>query len=297
MNYQKLNRLSGLYFWVILTIGLLYFSSIVWLFFKTYAGTSMLAVYLFDSKKYGYSLEDFKIMPTLWVTLSFWLLSLLLILRTITSLIRTSKMILKTRNFILNLKILSRKNNKVIFDSDSGEIFTAGLFFPQIYIASGLRKLHTTKEVKAMLLHEQNHVKSKDPLKTSIVAMVSGSLPYFPGKPELIKHFYTLVEVSADKRAEERLKNKLPLVSALRKRLEIGNKMLSAGISYFNSQSERIGILVGVKKLNKNLVYAVGYVTVVGFLMFSYLATKIDFYNCPHLSLCWSSVASVMSLH
>lgn len=297
MNYQKLNRLSSLYFWIILAIGLLYFSLVAWVFLKTFAGTSMLAIYIFDSKKYGYSLESFKFMPALWVSLGFWLLSLFLMLRMAVSVIRTSKMILKTRKFIARLKILSRKNNKVVFDSDSKEIFTAGFFSPHIYMASGLSKFYTSKEMKAILIHEQNHAKSKDPLRTTIVAMIAGSLPNFLGKSDLTKHFHTLIEVCADKSAEERLKNKLPLVTALSKRLEIGNKVLSAGINFFDSQSERIGILVGEKKLNKNLVYGVGYVAMLGLLMFSFLSTRINFYDCPHLSLCWSSTTSVMSLH
>lgn len=297
MDYQKLNKLSSFYFWVIFAIGLLYLSSILWVFINTFSGTSMLAVYLFDSNKYGYSLENFKAMPILWVSLGFWLLSITLILKIVISLIKTSIMITKTRIYIENLNITASKKNRVVFDSDSGEIFTAGFLSPIIYMASGLRKLHTAKEVRAMLMHEQNHAKLRDPLRTTIVKMIFGGLPSFPGKSSLSKHFFTLIEVCADKRAEERLKNKLPLVTALSKRLEIGNKVLTAGINFFNTHSERICILVGAKKLNKNLVYGVGGIAVVSFLIFSFLATKVNFYNCPHLALCWASIGSVMSLH
>jgi len=149
-----------------------------------------------------------------------------------------------------------------------------------------------------MMVHEVNHAKSRDPLRTLIVMMIERSLPFFPGKEKFIKYFYTLVEVCADKRAEEKLKNRTPLVTALYKRLEKENRAVwMAGISFFNSQSERISLLVGKKELNKKLVFGLAGGTVVAVMMFSYLVTKANFYNCPHLSMCLSAIVSVLTIH
>lgn len=288
MNYGQLQRLSGMYFWTILAIGVTYSALIVWVFLETFPGAIMLLVYLLDS--YG---------PTsqLWISLGFWLVSGMLIGKILASGIKTLRVVAKTRTFVRALKVISQKGNKVIFDSTSGEIFAAGFWHPKIFISNGLPKIHSANEIKAMVMHEENHVQLRDPLRITLVTMVDRSLPGFPGKAKLVGYFYTLVEVCADKKAEEKLNTRLPLISALYKRMAIGNKALLAGISFFNSQSERINLLIGKKMLNKNIVLGVAYSTVVGVVVFSILATQLNFYNCPHLSLCLSAITSVLELH
>lgn len=297
MNYRKLNRLSKLYFWAILTIGIVYFTSTSWIFVKSFPGALMLGVNILDSRKYGYSLESYGTISAMWVSLGLWLLSLILLWRSFAAGIGTLLMVGKTRRFTKGLKIVSQKGRRIVFESNMGEIFTAGIFIPKIYVANGLGQLHNRKEIKAMMVHEVNHAKSKDPLRTTMVMMIARALPGFPGKEKVTRYFHTLVEVCADKRAEEKLKNKLPLITALNKRLSVGNRALSAGINFFNSQSERIGLLVGQKKLNKNLVFGMVGGTVLSIIMFSYLVTEVKFYNCPHLSLCLSAITSVLELH
>lgn len=288
MNFSQLQRLSGLYFWTILTIGVTYSALIVWVFLKTFPGAVMLSVYLLES--YG---------PTsqLWVSLGFWLVSVMLIGKILASGLKTLRVVAKTRMFVRALKIVSQKGNKVTFDSTSGEIFAAGFWHPKIFISNGLSKIHSASEIKAMVVHEENHVQLRDPLRTTLVMMVDKSLPGFPGKAKLVGYFYTLVEVCADKKAEEKLNTRLPLISALYKRMAIGNKATLAGISFFNSQSERISLLIGEKRFDKNIVWGVAYSTAVGVVVFSILATKLNFYDCPHLSLCLSAVTSVLELH
>ena len=297
MNYRKLNKLSSLYFGAILAVGVTYWASISWIFLKTLPGTLMLMVYFLDSRKYGYGLESYGAMSQLWVSLGLWLLSLTLILRTLVAGLKMIRMIGKTRKFVGGLKIVSQTGKRVVFDSESGEIFTAGLWSPKIYVANGLRKMHTAKELRAMVMHEENHTQSKDPLRTALVMMIERSLPGFPWKAKLAGYFYTLVEVCADKKAEERLKNRRPLITALYKRLAVGSRAISAGIIFFNSHSERIGLLVGNRKLNKNVFFGMVYVTITGVAVFSYLVTQVNFYNCPHLAMCLSAITSVLELH
>lgn len=297
MNNRQLNRLSNLYFWTILMIGVAYLVTVVWLFLKSFPGAVMLLVYYLDSRKFGIGLESYGPVSQLWVSLGLWVLSVVLIWRTMFSCLKTVRMVGTTRSVISSLKVVSRVGNKVVFDSNLGEIFTAGFLDPKIYIANGLSKWHSSKEVEAMIAHEVNHAKSKDPLRTTLAMTIEGSLPVFPGKGRFIKYFYTLVEVCADKRAEEKLKNRTPLVAALYKRLEMGERSVSAGVSLFNSQSERINLLIGKKELNKNMVLGAICSTIVGVVIFSILATKYNFYNCPHLSLCLSAITSVLELH
>ena len=195
------------------------------------------------------------------------------------------------------LRILSRTDNKVRFASASGEIFTAGMLHPIIYLANGLNKTHSNREMRAMMAHEENHVRMKDPLRTTMAMMVEKGLPSFPMKEKMFRYFITLTELCADKLAEERLADGLPLITALYKKLEMSNRSLSAGINYFNSQSERIGILVGKKKLNWGMNMGLTSGVMVGLLVFTYVITKSNFYNCPHLSLCLNALVSVLEIH
>ena len=297
MNHRKLSKLSDLYFWAILALGIIYLASILWVFFQSSPGTLMLIVYLFDARKYGYSLESYGNLSQLWISLGLWLLSLALIWRALLAALKTVQMVRKTRMFVGGLKICSQTGKKVLFDSAGGEIFTAGLWSPKIYISKSLHKMHGSKELKAMVLHELNHAQSRDPLRTTVVGMVEKILPSFPGKTKLAGYFYTLVEVCADKKAEERLGTGLPLITALYKRLNWGDTAMLAGINFFSSQSERIGLLVGRKRLNKKMVLGVACSTGVGALVFAYLVTKVNFYSCPHLTLCLSAISSVLELH
>ena len=204
---------------------------------------------------------------------------------------------MSTEKYVNGLKLLSRTGNKVRFDSASGEIFTAGMLHPTIYLASGLNKTHSNREMRAMMAHEENHVRMKDPLRTTLAMMVEKGLPSFPMKEKMFRYFMTLTELCADKSAEESLADGLPLITALYKKLQLSNRSLSAGINYFSSQSERIGILVGKKKLNWGMNMRLTSGVMVGLLVFTYVIIKSNFYSCPHLSLCLSALTSVLKIH
>jgi len=297
MNYRILNRLTSLYFGAVMAIGVIYLVLIGWMFVKTIPGTAMFLIYFLDSKRYGYDLASIGDMPWLWTSLGLWLLSLVLIWKTLLAGIKTVWKVMNTRKYVNGLKILSRTENKVRFDSASEEIFTAGMLYPKIYLASGLNKTHSAREIQAMIAHEENHARMKDPLRTTLVMMVGKGLPSFPMKEKMFRYFITLTELCADKSAEESLADGLPLVTALYKKLQKSNLSLSAGINYFNSQSERIGILVGKKKLNWGVNMGLMSGVMAGLLVFAYVITKSNFYNCPHLSLCLSALSSVLKIH
>jgi len=107
-----------------------------------------------------------------------------------------------------------------------------------------LFETHSPEEIEAMIQHEINHQKNYHPLKIFITGFIKSTLPFLPGRNWLFDNYLTLVEVSSDQFSDELLNNKLPLVSAL---LKFQSQSFEPGISYFNSQSERIKILVGQK--------------------------------------------------
>ena len=297
MNYRVLNKLTSLYFVAVMAIGVIYLALIWWVFAKTISGTAMFLIYFLDSKRYGYDLASIGDMPWLWASLGLWLLSLVWLWKALVAGIKTVRKIMSTEKYVNGLKLLSRTGNKVRFDSASGEIFTAGMLHPTIYLVSGLNKTHSNREIQAMIAHEENHVRMKDPLRTTLVMMVGKSMPNFPMKEKMFRYFITLTELCADKSAEESLADGLPLITALYKKLKMSNRSFSAGINYFNSQSERIGILVGKKKLNWGVNLGLMSGVMAGLLVFAYVITKSNFYNCPHLSLCLSALTSVLEIH
>jgi len=205
--------------------------------------------------------------------------------------------VVRTRQFIGSLKIVRIEPNKIIFNSVLGEIFTAGLLKPKIFVASGLSKLHTSREIEAMISHEERHVRSRDPLRTTVVSLLGKATPYFPLKEKIIRDFYILVEICADKSAEEKIEDKLPVITALYKRMGMEKGFISMGINYFNSQSERIAVLVGKKILSNKLTLGVLGVVAASLVFFVLAASRTELYTCPHLAECIANLGRIKVLH
>lgn len=88
---------------------------------------------------------------------------------------------------------------KVILVNDHNLFsFCGGLFSPYIIVTSGLVKSLTAKELEAVLLHEQSHLISRDPLKVLIGKTFSSMFFFLPIFRELYKNTEAVNELLAD---------------------------------------------------------------------------------------------------
>ncbi|MGV9855942.1 M56 family metallopeptidase [Streptomyces sp. NPDC003442] len=82
--------------------------------------------------------------------------------------------------------------------------FTYGLLFPQVVVSSGLVAIATPEELAAVLSHEHEHVRSRDPLK----ALISTALATRNFTLPLLEHLRAVFvfgrELAADRRAVAR---------------------------------------------------------------------------------------------
>jgi hypothetical protein len=284
MNSKRLNLISNLYFYLISFSGLFYTALLVFATEKIIPAFIMQIIFLLDALKFDNSLVGL-------VTSKLFLLNVIpglvligLAVRYIRSLIKSIKGIEATRTITNKLEIIGTAKEFFKFKSDEVLIFTLGFFNPKIFVSSAIFKTHNPEEVKAMIEHEINHRNNLHPLKIFVANFVKSVLPIIPGKNWLIDNYLTLVEVSSDQFSEDKINNKLPLVSAL---LKFQSQSFEPGISYFNSQSERIKILVGQKK--QFLKIPMAYYSLVLVVILSgalFVKNTNIFYDCQHLIKC-----------
>ncbi|MGQ0601885.1 MAG: M56 family metallopeptidase [Anaerolineales bacterium] len=106
----------------------------------------------------------------------------------------------------------------VVLSTDVPLAFSAGLIRPGIYISAGLADALTDLEIRAVLLHEDQHRRRYDPLRT-VVAEVFASIFYFlPIAGELRDLFKAHTELAAD-RYSARVAGRPALAGALHKML------------------------------------------------------------------------------
>lgn len=76
--------------------------------------------------------------------------------------------------------------------------FCYGFLKPRIMLSSQLFKILTKEQLKAVLLHEQYHLKNYDPLKIILGQVATSMLWFLPVIKDFHDHFVTLKEFSAD---------------------------------------------------------------------------------------------------
>ena len=89
--------------------------------------------------------------------------------------------------------------NKVILVNDKNLFsFCCGIFSPHIVMTTGLVQSLTDKEIEAVLLHEQSHLISRDPMKVLIGKTFSSMFFFLPIFRELHKNIEAVNELLAD---------------------------------------------------------------------------------------------------
>lgn len=293
MNYKKLNILSDIYFSLILFIGISYIIFLIFAFTKIFSGFAMQIIFLLDSLKFDNNIITLITSKVFLLNTISGLLLFTLIFQFIKSTINLYKNIWQTKILIKNLNISQSTNLYFVFKSKQLSVFTLGFFCPQIYMSTSVFKIHTKSEIKAMLQHETNHQTHLHPLKIFISDFVKSFTPTIPGKNWLFGSYLTSTEVSSDVYSQSIINTNKPLVSALLKFQNQSYKTISTSISYFNSQSERIKILVGQKQLiqNTSMLYSS---LVLVLIMLSAISVKNSsfFYECQYLIKCVETLIS-----
>ncbi len=140
-------------------------------------------------------------------------------------------------------------NGKVIeIDTAEPMVFCYGFINPRICISAAIVNSLSHQELKAVLLHEQHHLKVHEPIKLLLVKIISNALFFIPGIKSLTKQYAVFSELAADETATNNFQNKVPLAQALNKILaQKENLAIQKGlaISFFSQIiEERVNKLV-----------------------------------------------------
>lgn len=151
----------------------------------------------------------------------------------------------KLKRAILNLNL---DKSRIIETRESKSIvFCFGLWKPKICVSSGLVKILRKDELAAVLLHEHQHMISREPMKLFVIKYFQNILFFLPGIKTLIKKYFTFSEMAADELATNNFKDRSKLSRAILKISEREEgQLLRAGLSlsFFSSViSERVNRL------------------------------------------------------
>lgn len=180
--------------------------------------------------------------------------------------------------------------NEDVIECESDEViaFCYGFFQPKICISSTLVKLLDRSELRAVLMHEKQHVKNYEPLKLFIVIYFQNILFIFPGIKKLARKYLTLSELSADERACIKPKNKSKLASAIYKIAQCEN----CGSAIGPVVVERINRLAddaympNFKHLRESMVACSIVFAMVSVIAFSVLSNSSKAYDMHSEGLC-----------
>lgn len=137
----------------------------------------------------------------------------------------------KTNRFKKNLKIIKKqpnflhkitdelevRDNIVLFSHSEPLAFCLGIFNPKIFLSTKLLSVLNKNELKAVILHEQQHFLSKDNLSLMILNLIKYMFFFFPVTNDLVKSFELHREVKADQNVINNMESKKFLISALQK--------------------------------------------------------------------------------
>jgi len=165
---------------------------------------------------------------------------------------RTAQRILLTLAFVeraernaVPLMDLSRfpfLDNVTVFEDRLPLAFTGGFLKPRVYLSTKLVGILDEKELRAVILHESYHQRSKDPLKGLFVSFISDFLFFLPLSRFLKKTYHLTSEMTADSYSVSSQADPLDLVGSLLKVQKINGPAASW---FFDPTTERAKHLLG----------------------------------------------------
>jgi len=153
-------------------------------------------------------------------------------------------------------EVLRLRDHTIVVKTDVPIAFCFGQLRPRICISTGLADTLTNSELKAVLLHEDQHRLRRDPLRGLLAESVAVLLFFLPIAAELRDLFLTSTELEADRHAA-RLAGRPALAGAMLKILShpLAAKSIIgvAGVSSICPTDARIAQLMGDRSLNVHL--------------------------------------------
>lgn len=136
--------------------------------------------------------------------------------------------------------------NKVILVKDKNLFsFCCGIFSPFIVVSTGLIKTLASRELEAVLLHEQSHLISSDPIKVLVGKTFSSMFFFLPIFRELHKNIEAASELLADQWTINSQESTIFLRGALKKilaspQLDLATVSNASGPDYFEIRIHRL---------------------------------------------------------
>ena len=261
---------------------------------KIYSGFLMQLIYLFDALiDHSDSLFSLVVRQDFLIQFIVGMVWTHLLVLVISGLLRLFNQTKNTSKYLHSLKFVKVNSQYNVFSFSEAVVFTAGFLNPHVYISNKVIDISTPDELDSILDHEQSHRHNFDPLKNLFIDFVSYITPHFPGKGWFFGQYSTLVEIGSDIHSQFTTSNPDSLISALIKIQESFQPVLYR-VSHFSSQSERIKILIGQKKLSvKSILFSNLLMISILFVSASYLSRTEFFYQCQHLIKCFQNLVTL----
>ena len=88
-----------------------------------------------------------------------------------------------------------------IIEDDRPQAFCVGLLRPHVYVSRGALEMLEPAELRAVLEHERQHARRRDPLRLASVRVLGDALFFLPPLRELVGRAHSLAEIGADEAA------------------------------------------------------------------------------------------------
>ena len=88
-----------------------------------------------------------------------------------------------------------------VIDEPQPAAFCAGLLRPRVYVSSATVELLDEGALEAVLEHERQHARRRDPLRLAACRVIARGLFFVPGLNKLSGHYRALAELAADEAA------------------------------------------------------------------------------------------------
>jgi BlaR1 peptidase M56 len=131
------------------------------------------------------------------------LLALLGFLALTMTMVAGARELLAVRRFSRELARRSqyRLGHAHVIDEPRPAAFCAGLLRPRVYVSSATVELLDEGALEAVLEHERQHARRRDPLRLAACRVIARGLFFVPGLNKLSGHYRALAELAADEAA------------------------------------------------------------------------------------------------
>ena len=137
----------------------------------------------------------------------------------------------------------------LLFPSALSFACTAGLFLPKIFISTHLVDSLSDEEVKAVLRHEQSHLRRRDPLRGVLIGFFAHFFFFIPTATKLLQSLRRDSELIADDHALSFSHSPAVLASALVKvrRDNLARAHVATGFTGGDILGERLSRILGIR--------------------------------------------------